>query len=174
MNLSFPGASNADSFEEIYEKYYGKVYNYVYQMILHRQNAEDVVSETFFKAMRAYSRYDRSKGAVSTWLCEIAHNCAIDFFRSQATRSHLSFEELMENGKLPEDTSGEWGEETAEWKAWEILSLLCARERELLSWRYFLGLSNREIALKLNISEKAVGERFRRLLAKCRNIVKND
>ena len=171
--LHFPGAHEEDRFGQVYEKYYRTVYNYVYRLLLHRQNTEDVVSETFLKAMQSFSRYDRKKGTVATWLCGIAHNCAMDSIRSAAVRTSLSLEELLESGKVPEDARNEWGEETVEWEAWEILRRLRVQERELLGLRYSWGLSNREIGLKLGVTEQAVVGRFHRLLAKCREIAKN-
>ena len=168
--LHFPDAHEEDRFEEIYEKYYQTVYNYVYRILLHRQNTEDVVSETFLKAMRAFSRYDRKKGTVSVWLCGIAHNCAMDLLRAAAVRTSLSLEELLENENIPESVRNEWEDNTAEWEAWEILRRLSVQERTLLNWRYFLGLSNREIAQKLGITEKAASKRIIKTLAKCRDI----
>ena len=97
----------------------------------------------------------------------------MDSLRSAAARTSLSLEELLESGDVPEDTRNEWGEETAEWKAWEILRRLRVQERELLGLRYSWGLSNREIALKLGVTEQAVAGRFHRLLAKCREIAKS-
>ena len=51
-----------------------------------------------------------------------------------------------------------------------ILCKLSEDEREFLELRYALELSNREIGRLLNISEKAVSERYRRLLEKCRRL----
>ena len=106
--LHFPGAHEEDRFEQVYEKYYRTVYNYVYRLLLHRQNTEDVVSETFLKAMRSFSRYDRKKGTVSAWLCRIAHNCTMDSLRSAAVQTSLSLEELLESGQIPEGARNEW------------------------------------------------------------------
>ena len=44
-------------------------------------------------------------------------------------------------------------------------------ERELLTMRYYLGLSDREIGQELGLAEKAVNARIRRLLEKCRKLL---
>ena len=55
-------------------------------------------------------------------------------------------------------------------EAYEILSKLNDNERELIAMIYFQGLSNPEIGQILGINAKAVSERHRRLLAKCRKL----
>ena len=160
-------------FASVYKKNYRKVYNYVYRILLHRQNAEDVVSDAFYKAMLSFDSYDAGKASISTWLCGIAHHCAVNFLLSKAYRSGISMETLIEEGNFPEESRNDWEEGTDKWTLWEILRRLSVKERELLNYRYMLGLSNKEIAEKLQIGEKAVSERYRRLLAKCRKIAAN-
>ena len=173
--IRFSGAQHhdRDRFEQIYEKYHGMVYNYVYRLLLNREDTEDLVSDIFLRAMQSFSRYERKKGEISTWLCGIAHNRVVDFFRSAAVRTNLSLEELWENGNFPEEARDDWTEATVEWEVREILRRLRVQERELLGWRYVWGLSNREIARRLNITEQAVVGRFHRVLAKCREIAKD-
>lgn len=160
-------------FRTAYEENYGKVYNFVYRMVLHTQNTEDIVSETFLKAMEAWPQYDSSKASPCTWLCSIARNCAVNFLRSGAYAKNVSMEALLEGGALPEASENPWGEDSAESAVWDILRHLTVREREFLNWRYVLDLSNGEIARKLGISEKAVSDRYRRLLAKCEKIARS-
>ena len=51
-----------------------------------------------------------------------------------------------------------------------ILKQLSPQERELLTMRYFMEMKNGDIAEKLGIAPKAVSERLRRLLQKCRKL----
>ena len=53
---------------------------------------------------------------------------------------------------------------------YQILSYLTNSERDFLALRYQSGLSNEEIGKILGIQAKAVSERYRRLLKKCRDI----
>ena len=50
-------------FETIYDAYYDRVYRYAYTILLNREDAEDVVEETFLAAYAAYGRYDPSLAA---------------------------------------------------------------------------------------------------------------
>lgn len=157
-------------FQAVYEEGYNKVYNYVYRLLLNPQDTEDVVSEAFLKAMQAWPLYDSSKASPTTWLCTIAHHCAVNFLRAAARRKGVSLEALMEEGALPQDAETLWAEDSAEGALWDILSQLSLREREYLNLRYGMELTNREIARRLGITEKAVSDRYRRLLSKCRRL----
>lgn len=59
-------------------------------------------------------------------------------------------------------------------KLYNILIHLSDDERDFLELRYELELKNQEIADILGISVKAVDNRYRRLLEKCRNIVEGN
>jgi RNA polymerase sigma factor (sigma-70 family) len=55
------------------ERYQGVVYGLCYRMLNHQQDAEDVVQETFIRALRAMAGFDPARPIVP-WLLEIAAN----------------------------------------------------------------------------------------------------
>ena len=55
-------------FEALYEEYYDRVYRYAYTILLNRENAEDVVEDTFIAAYSNYDRYDPAHASPATWL----------------------------------------------------------------------------------------------------------
>jgi RNA polymerase sigma factor (sigma-70 family) len=55
------------------ERYQGVVYGLCYRMLNHQQDAEDVVQETFIRALRAMGGFDAARPIVP-WLLEIAAN----------------------------------------------------------------------------------------------------
>ncbi|MBR1900243.1 MAG: hypothetical protein IJ820_04170, partial [Lachnospiraceae bacterium] len=50
-------AAPKEPFVVVYEKYFSDIYNYIYGQILHRERAEDLVSEVFIKAMTHYDSF---------------------------------------------------------------------------------------------------------------------
>ena len=157
------------TFEEVYNEHFSYIYNIVYARVLNRTEAEDLVSDVFFKAMDKFSGFDPKKASVKTWLCTIARNRLIDYYRSSArTRSVLMADDDMKDFPVEDDYSVEQDDINKE--AHRILSLLSDEERELINMRYFMDLKNPEIAEKLGISSKAVCERYRRLLKKCEDL----
>jgi RNA polymerase sigma-70 factor (ECF subfamily) len=155
------------AFEQVYLDNYSYIYNYVYMRLLHRENTEDIVSSVFTKAMTHYDSYNSSLSSIRTWLCNIARNTVTDFFRLKRNQTHVDIDDIVEPGvedeyNLLTDAINQ--------KLFKILSHLPDSDREFLALRYNKELSNEEIGKILNISPKAVSERYRRLLAKCRSI----
>ena len=162
-----------EPFEVVYEKYFSYIYNYIYGQILHRERAEDLVSDIFIKAMNNYDRFDPSRASVKTWLANIARNALIDEYRKSSIRQHVSLD-VEDDEQRPiepsyEDEYGIFQEET-EKEVYKLLTMLSEQERELLTMIYFQKMKNEEVGKVLGINAKAVSERHRRLLVKCRRI----
>lgn len=159
-------------FEMVYEEQFSNIYNYIYGQLLHKEKTEDLVSDIFMKAMTNYERYDPQKASVRTWLTNIARNSLIDEYRKSSIRNHVSLDlDEEERGPDPsyEDEYTIFEEET-EQEVHQLLEKLSAGERELLGMIYFQKMKNDEIGKVLGINAKAVSERHRRLLVKCRKI----
>lgn len=62
-----------DEFEQIYRAYFGPVYRYALRLCGDARRAEELTSDTFFKAMQRLDDF-RGDSAVVTWLCAIARN----------------------------------------------------------------------------------------------------
>ena len=159
-----------EPFEAVYEKEFSHIYNFIFGQILHRERTEDLVSDIFIKAMSAYERYDPSRATVRTWLTNIARNALIDEYRKSSIRNHVSLDD-EENEIDPsyEDEYQVFKDETQQ-EVYELMTKLAPQERELLSMIYFQNMKNEEIGSVLGINAKAVSERHRRLLVKCRKI----
>ncbi len=155
------------AFETVYEDSYHKLYKYAYMLVLNREDAEDVVSETFITAFSHYDEYKPEKGSIITWLSSIAHNEAIDLMRSAAYKSRSPMPEKdIRGGTDPAITKMTETNETVEY----ILSRLSVKEREFLNLRYGLELSDKEIGALLDEKENTINKRYQRLLKKCRDI----
>ncbi|RKY84375.1 RNA polymerase subunit sigma-24, partial [candidate division KSB1 bacterium] len=73
---------NQSAFTELLNKYRVATFNLVYKMVKNREEADDIVQETFIKAFNALSSFNE-KYAFSTWLFKIATNNCIDFLRKK-------------------------------------------------------------------------------------------
>jgi RNA polymerase sigma-70 factor (ECF subfamily) len=161
---------NKEDFAVVFEEQFSGIYNYVYARILHRERTEDLVSEIFMKAMTHYESFDPSIASVKTWLVNIARNTLIDEFRRSGRAQFYYLDadtEFIEPSELDEYPIMQ---NPVNKEAHELLKKLSDSERELIGMIYFEGLSNPEIGEILGINAKAVSERHRRLLAKCRKI----
>ena len=163
-------AAVKESFEIVYEKYFSDIYNFIYGQILHRERAEDLVSDVFVKAMTNYERFDPSRASVRTWLTNIARNTLIDDYRKNSIRKSVSLDDEDNYTEPSYEDEYKILKEDDEREVYRILSLLSETERELAGMIYFQNMKNNEIGEILGINAKAVSERRRRLLAKCRKL----
>ena len=150
-------------FETVFETYYDRVFKYAYTILLNRENAEDVVEETFLAAYAAYPRYDPTRASLATWLTRIAHNKAVNLVRSAAYRRETALPENRPDRADPQDNA----RYTVLW----LYAQLTREEREFLDLRYVMELSDREIAGLYGIEPKTVNKRYQRPLKRCRQIL---
>lgn len=90
---------NGDStaFANLVELYQEKLYQLAYRMLYNRQEAEDVVQETFLRVFKSLANYDESM-KFSTWIYRIATNLCIDQLRKKRGNISLDAEVHDEDG----------------------------------------------------------------------------
>ncbi len=160
-------------FAEWYHDHRTSVYQYVRFRVASRETAEDVTSQVFFKALRAFDRYDPSRASPRTWLLRIARNAVTDHLRSLKRKGslHVSLD------RVPDLVANVPSQEERVLREERIQELLNATrtlkksDQEILSLRYGAGLSNGEIAEQLEISTNAVAVRVHRALKRLRAAV---
>lgn len=143
-------AGDTQALAQFYERWSRPVHALVVQLVRDPDDADDVVEDAFYQAWRQASRYEPSRGAVSTWIVTIARSRALDRLRS---RRRLREEPLTPVTLLDELTDASSpdpsaGAEEAEVRARVAVALreLPPEQREVLELAYFRGLSQTEIA----------------------------
>ena len=169
--LQFPDAAAKPAkpdFGQVYEEYYNRVYKYTYTILMNREDAEDVVAETFMSAMAAYDSYDPQKASLATWLTRIAHNKAVTLVRSAQYRKKAEMPEYFD----APDPSGDGMSAMDDRETVLCLySKLSSSEREFLNFRYAMDMKDSEIAELMGLPVKTVNKRYQRLLKKCRELL---
>lgn len=79
------------AFADLVELYKDKIYHLAYRMLGNRQEAEDIVQETFLRVFRNLERYDEAL-KFSTWIYRIGTNVSIDRLRRRRTAYSLDAE----------------------------------------------------------------------------------
>ncbi len=169
-------------FDRVYDEQYDSVYKAVYMRLLNREITEDLVQDIFIKAFRAYDRFDPKVASVSTWLNRITINALYDHFRKNGTiggqisKQAMSIDDCVEQGMEPGAEDAEITKliDAQASEAYMILKHLKDEERELLSLRFGLELSYREIAERVGSKEKSVGAKMNRIIEKCRRIADSE
>ena len=85
--------------EELYQLYSPDIYRYLCGLTHDPVWAEDLLSETFLKAVRAFGRFE-GRSSIKTWLFTIARNVWVDALRRK--RPTLSYDDMLA-GYLEQD-----------------------------------------------------------------------
>ena len=148
-----PRAPEADATRALYEQYANQIFRYCLHQLGSREEAEDAVQSTFLNAFRGIKR-----GVVpeleSAWLFKIAHNVCLSRRRSAWRRGRVEspadFDLVEELTPAPSRRADELiGLQ-------DVLEQLPETQRRAILLREWQGLSYREIADELELSQGAV------------------
>src|SRR5579884_2168681 len=142
----------AQEFHTFYQENIHLIYRYIYSKVGNREEAEDLTSQTFMKAVRSLDR-ERSPLSMQKWLFQIARTTVADYWRARYRISLSSLDELLEAGwegpsDEDEDTTPlrDVGESSPAERVQHILAALPDNYREVLRCRFLLNLSIKETA----------------------------
>ena len=147
---------DSDAFGMLYDHYQLSVYRFLFYRTRSVQLAEDLTSETFFRALRSMSNFRWQGKDFGAWLMTIARNLATDHFKAGRTRLELTTEDMTVH-----DDSTE-GPESAVLSGLTNEILLGAlkslpdEQRDCLIMRFLQGMSIAETAAVLGRSDGAI------------------
>ncbi|MCL2663470.1 MAG: sigma-70 family RNA polymerase sigma factor [Oscillospiraceae bacterium] len=148
-----------------FEEYYPKIYNYIYYRVLHKETAEDLTSDVFYRALAYAASFDERKASYKTWLFTIAHNIVANYYRSNKnTLAIEDFDTPAAENSIEEaiDTSEDFR------RLFNLLKTLPEREREVIALRFWGEMTHKEIATRIGMREKSVSSMMSRLIRKLR------
>lgn len=149
-----------------------------------KEDIEDIVCDTVYKACRSFASFDEKKAKLSTWVNRIAVNCVRDAIDYKMKRRNISCELIEENSESGEEfgldevclnsqenhfegwarVSGETADRELLRKDFEAyvsdsLSGMSERDRKFLEWMKF-GYTAKEMAAMDGCSTNAASKRM--------------
>ncbi len=169
---------NKSAISTLIEKHNRRVRDYIRMMVGDSDLAADIAQETFIKAVSVIDegRYT-DKGKFLSWVLRIAHNKALDYFRSQKNNSSVSessagynvlgtikyADKSIEDSMISEQVD-------ADIRA--LVEQLPDEQREVVMLRYYSDLSFKEIADQTGVSINTALGRMRYALINLRKMIK--
>jgi RNA polymerase sigma-70 factor (ECF subfamily) len=151
--LEKAGRGDRQAFKEIVRLHQQKVFLLAYSILKNREDALDVVQETFMRLYQKLDAYEKGRN-FQAWLLQIAKNLSIDYYRKhRGRRREMEVDHRVEDLPLPavdyrsNPESSELGRILA-----RNLDRLAERQRLIFTMKHFNGLEYREIAQVLGIS----------------------
>jgi RNA polymerase sigma factor (sigma-70 family) len=164
---------NDGAFEILLHRHKSRVYTAIYLIVKDRYKAEDLLQETFIKAVNTIKsgRYN-DEGKFSAWISRIAHNLAIDNFRKQKRYPEIILEDgsrvfnsmefaesSMEDKQILQDSKS---------KLRMLIRELPVEQKQVLIMRHYLHMSFQEIADRTGVSINTALGRMRYALINLR------
>jgi RNA polymerase sigma-70 factor (ECF subfamily) len=136
-------------FEQIYITYFRDVYLYIRRLSNSEHIAEEITSETFFKAMKSIDSF-RGDCDIRVWLCQIAKNCYYSYIKKADRTECIDNVEIAEQGASFEEQL--FRHDTA-MQIQKILHDVPEPYKEVFMWRVYAELSFKQIGQIFGKSE---------------------
>ena len=155
-------AAQADParFAELYELHFERVYAFIAGRVRHRQEAEDLTSQVFQRALENLRRFEWRGAPFAAWLLRIAANAMTDRWQSVA----------RQQDDPPPETPDQAAAEDIERRAllFELVEALAPDQQRVIVARFVEEKSIRDIAQELGRTEGAVKQLQLRALTNLR------
>ena len=132
-------------FDQIYSTYFKSVYLYVMQVSGNEHIAEEITSETFFKAINSIDSF-RGDCDMRVWLCQIAKNTYFSYLKKNKKVLSIDESDLQNVADPDAGIDVQIGEQEEARLIRKILHDMSDPYKEVFMWRVFGELSFKEIA----------------------------
>ncbi len=152
------------SFDRLFSEHAEPLLSFLVMRTGDRAMAEDLVADTFERALRRRRLFDRRRGTEKAWLYTIAVNLLRDNARRRATEQRV-LAEVPAGPAHADDLATGAHRRTS---VLEALEVLAAEEREAVALRFGADLTVPEMAAALDVPLTTMEGRLYRALRKLR------
>ena len=168
-NLTLLRQRDSRGFSWLYDNYGNTLLCVIFKIVNDHAIAENLLQDTFVKIWRNIEDFDIEKGALFTWIFNIARNTAIDYCRSKAhhqSRKNQNLDNLvyLEHSYYTQPNVNTIGVS-------DIVQRLDKEYREVIDLVYFNGFTQEEASEVLNIPLGTVKTRVRIAIRELRKMI---
>lgn len=156
--------------DSVYREYEKLVYRFLYSHTHDAEWSQELMQETFLRAVNSISRYDGTC-KLSVWLCQIAKHILYQELRKKKQIETVELVDYLTDDSAPNGETSILKQES-KIELYRVIHLLPEREREVVLYRITGELSFREIGEILGKSENWSRTVFYRAKQKIREELK--
>jgi RNA polymerase sigma factor (sigma-70 family) len=168
--LSMVAGSDDLALAELYDRFGGVAYGLALRILRDETLAQDAVQDAFLTVWRSADRFLAERARASTWILTIVHRRAVDLVRREDRRRGEPLEGVPEPtapGTLEEETQLGFQRKVVR----EALLRLPPEQREALELGYYGGLTQSELAERLDQPLGTIKSRMFTGLARLRDLL---
>lgn len=163
-------ARDDEALASLYDRYRLILFGLLLRILNSREDAEDVLQEVFLQIWRRAKDFDEGRGQAFTWMITLARSRAIDRLRVLAARHRLAASASHETEEVSDAAADAVGSEQREIVA-GALAQIPDEQRRTLMLAYFEGLTQSEIAARLDAPLGTVKTRMRSGMIRLRELL---
>jgi len=156
-----------EALRALFRRHGGAVTALAHRMLGDRQEAEEIVQDTFLRLHQNAPRFDGERAALRTYLFAIARNLCLSRLRARSSRPRKAAE-VDPHDVAFQAAVGTFDDPVPGIVVRGALARLDTEERDLLEAAFFQGYSHSELAAMTGLPLGTVKSRLRRALAKLR------
>jgi len=164
-------AGDQGALDELYDRYCPLLYPLALRILRSAADAEDAVQQAWVQVWRSAGSYDTRRGTVAAWLLTVTRSRALDLYRSLSSRRRAETAVDPTPSTPPEDPSRSAVRGQLSARVRQALESLQPQVRQVLEIAYFEGLSQSEIAERLNAPLGTVKSWTRQGLVRLRELL---
>jgi RNA polymerase sigma-70 factor (ECF subfamily) len=156
--------------EQFYLDNSDTVYRFIYVLVRHKETAEDLTQETFYKAIKSLNNFN-NQSSVLTWLLKIARNVTYDHFRRKRIIQFFNWgnENDIDTKNMSPESNAEKNEDLFQLHVAlsrlkkdyrDVLILRKVHECSIKETSYILGWSEAKVKTKMTRGFEALRKEF--------------
>ena len=143
-------AGDRAAFGALYTHYHDALYGFALRRLGRPEDAEDLVEQAFYKALRAIDDRDPNR-PFNVWLFHLTRNLITDYYRT-----HKEWRAVEPEDRVEDSTEEQVLKSYLDARLETALENLTARQRWVIQMRFFEGMEYGEIATRMGCQDGAI------------------
>lgn len=157
MTVSDQERQGATALTDLFETHYERIARYIAVRIGSKDYAEELAADVFVRALERIDTFQWRGVPMQAWLFRIAHNLAVDHLRRSSRRPTAVLDDAL-NIAGSDNPEAEAMNSMQREELLKAMESLTPAQREVVTLRFFGGLSSVEVADVVSRSHGAVRE----------------
>ncbi|MCK5729521.1 MAG: RNA polymerase sigma-70 factor [Draconibacterium sp.] len=162
-----------DAYQELFKKYAPKIYHFSLSYLKNESDAEELVQDVFLKVWEKREILDVSQN-VKAYIFKIAISTIYDFIRRKNIESAFNDFAQVNFSKSSNDTWDTVIFEEMQTTLNDLVTQMPEQRRKIFRLSKIKGLTNNEIALKLDLSKRTVENQIYRAIVFLKEHLRNE
>jgi len=160
------------AFTAIVKKYQEKLYWHIRRMVIHHEDANDVLQNCFIKAWKGLDNF-REDAQLYTWLYRIATNETLSFLEQQKRKRTTTIDDIPHHHIHAIQADKHFDAKKLEWKLQLAVQQLPEKQRIVFNLRYYDEMPYAEMSKVLETSEGALKASYHHAVKKIEDYILN-